>query len=92
MLVSSFHINRIFSVLINSIFDRRSWDVCAGIVIAREAGCVVAGSHAAFSESCANGTFGDVTTEILLGRKFLVVRAVMDIPVGDHLFLMSTEN
>lgn len=59
------------------------WDVCAGIVIAEEAGGVVTGSHdvfAATSESDAE--FGDVTEEILTGRKYIVVRAIADSPVS----------
>ncbi|KAF9492108.1 inositol monophosphatase [Pleurotus eryngii] len=54
------------------------WDVCAGIVIAEEAGCVVTGSHTAFSASVATPAFGDVTEEILTGRKYLVIRAIAD--------------
>jgi myo-inositol-1(or 4)-monophosphatase len=54
--------------------------VCAGIVIAQEAGCAVTGSHAIFSASC-SGNKGDMMTEILAGRKFLVVRAIADTPV-----------
>ena len=61
----------------------RPWDVCAGIVIAQEAGCIVTGSHAAFDRSCHDGTFGEVTTEILTGRKYVVVRAIADISVSD---------
>lgn len=53
------------------------WDVCAGIVIAEEAGCVVTGSHAAF-EASMDKDFGIVTEEILTGRKYIVVRAVGD--------------
>lgn len=51
------------------------WDVCAGIVIAEEAGCVVTGSHDVFASSLSEN-FGIVTEEILTGRKYLVVRAV----------------
>ncbi|KAF9566982.1 hypothetical protein CPC08DRAFT_627551 [Agrocybe pediades] len=53
------------------------WDVCAGIVIAEEAGGVVTGSHAAFSSST-DEDFGVVTEEILTGRKYIVVRAIAD--------------
>ncbi|KAK2464767.1 hypothetical protein APHAL10511_003185 [Amanita phalloides] len=52
------------------------WDVCAGIVIAEEAGGVVTGSRDTFLESLKNETFGDVTEAILTGRKYIVVRAV----------------
>ncbi|KAG5644150.1 hypothetical protein DXG03_009045 [Asterophora parasitica] len=52
------------------------WDVCAGIVIAEEAGSLVTGSHTDFAASASSGTFGDVTEEILTGRKYVVVRAI----------------
>jgi len=54
------------------------WDVCAGIVIAEEAGCVVTGSHDAFASSSSTKNFGIVTEEILTGRKYVVVRAIGD--------------
>jgi myo-inositol-1(or 4)-monophosphatase len=54
------------------------WDVCAGIVIAQEAGGLVTGSHAVHSSTKGSDSFGDVTEEILTGRKYLVVRAVGD--------------
>jgi len=54
------------------------WDVCAGIVIAEEAGCVVVGSHKSFAT--AGDNFGDVAEEVLTGRKHLVVRAIADTP------------
>ncbi|KII94320.1 hypothetical protein PLICRDRAFT_171977 [Plicaturopsis crispa FD-325 SS-3] len=53
------------------------WDVCAGIVIAQEAGGVVTGSAGAYASS--QGSF-DVTEEILTGRKYLVVRGIADTP------------
>ncbi|KIM47720.1 hypothetical protein M413DRAFT_439397 [Hebeloma cylindrosporum] len=53
------------------------WDVCAGIVIAEEAGGVVVGSHSDVA-AASDKTFGDVTEEILTGRKYLVVRAIGD--------------
>ncbi|KAM6498758.1 hypothetical protein JOM56_006706 [Amanita muscaria] len=56
------------------------WDVCAGIVIAEEAGGVVSGSRDAFLESCKTGTFGDVTEAILTGRKYIVIRGIADTP------------
>ncbi|EIN14251.1 inositol monophosphatase [Punctularia strigosozonata HHB-11173 SS5] len=49
------------------------WDVCAGIVIAQEAGCLVTGS-----KDCVHD--GNVTEEILTGRKYLVIRGVADTP------------
>jgi len=52
------------------------WDVCAGIVIAEEAGGVVTGSHATFATTAASASFGEVTEEILTGRKYVVVRAI----------------
>jgi len=58
------------------------WDVCAGIVIAEEAGGIVTGSRDAFLESTRNGTFGEVTEAILTGRKYIVVRGVAETPVS----------
>ncbi|WFD18447.1 inositol-phosphate phosphatase [Malassezia caprae] len=64
-----------------------AWDVCAGIVIAREAyvcvsynsGCVVVGSKAHASKTLAEGPFPPPTTpDVLTGRKYLVVRAIGD--------------
>ncbi|KAF5352760.1 hypothetical protein D9756_006126 [Leucocoprinus leucothites] len=52
------------------------WDVCAGIVIAEEAGGIVTGSKSAFSASADGDNFGDVTEDILTGRKYIVVRAI----------------
>ncbi|KAF9535706.1 hypothetical protein CPB83DRAFT_842189 [Crepidotus variabilis] len=54
------------------------WDVCAGIVISQEAGCVITGSHDTFAISSSSPEFGDVTEEILTGRKYIVVRAIGD--------------
>ncbi|KAF8330830.1 uncharacterized protein EI90DRAFT_3145724 [Cantharellus anzutake] len=48
-----------------------SWDVCAGIVIAQEAGAFVAGSHISKFQD-------EVTEDILIGRKYIVVRAIAD--------------
>ena len=56
------------------------WDVCAGIVIAEEAGGVVTGSHSTFAAS-SDKDFGVVTEAILTGRKYIVVRAIADTPV-----------
>ncbi|KAI0066701.1 inositol monophosphatase [Artomyces pyxidatus] len=47
------------------------WDVCAGIVIAQEAGGFVTGGKDAPHD-------GDVTEGILTGRKYLVIRAIAD--------------
>ena len=58
------------------------WDVCAGIVIAEEAGCVITGSHDVFAFSSSTEDFGIVTEEILTGRKYLVVRAIGDTKVN----------
>ncbi|KAJ7459082.1 hypothetical protein B0H11DRAFT_2060343 [Mycena galericulata] len=52
------------------------WDVCAGVVIAEGAGGVVTGSHEAFSATSSSPSFGDVTEQILTGRKYIVVRAI----------------
>jgi hypothetical protein len=57
------------------------WDVCAGIVIAEEAGGVVTGSHNVFA-STEKSSFGEVTEEILTGRKYIVVRGIADTPVS----------
>jgi myo-inositol-1(or 4)-monophosphatase len=51
------------------------WDVCAAAVIASEAGCLVTGGR----EAPHNGVVGE---EILVGRKYAVVRAVTDTPVS----------
>ncbi|KAF8240868.1 inositol monophosphatase [Tricholoma matsutake] len=52
------------------------WDVCAGIVIAEEAGGLVTGSHDVFAATSSSNAFGDVTEDILTGRKYVVVRAI----------------
>lgn len=57
------------------------WDVCAGIVIAQEAGGVVTGSHDVFAATASSSEFGDVTEEVLTGRKYVVVRAIGGTPV-----------
>ncbi|KAF8299260.1 myo inositol monophosphatase [Clavulina sp. PMI_390] len=48
-----------------------SWDVCAGVVLAQEAGGFVSGSHNSPHD-------GIVTEELLLGRKYIVVRPIAD--------------
>ncbi|KAH9923166.1 uncharacterized protein BXZ73DRAFT_51133 [Epithele typhae] len=49
------------------------WDVCAGAVIAQEAGCLVAGKRGAPLDN-------NVDEEILWGRKYIVIRAIGDSP------------
>ncbi|KAG2070896.1 myo inositol monophosphatase [Suillus decipiens] len=59
------------------------WDVCAGIVIAQEAGGVVIGSHAALAAATVAGSSIDpfkVTPDVLTGRKYLIIRAIADTP------------
>ncbi|KAL0575872.1 hypothetical protein V5O48_006094 [Marasmius crinis-equi] len=55
-----------------------AWDVCAGALIAQEAGCTVSGSHEVFARTKSTPEFGDLTEEILVGRKYIVVRAIGD--------------
>jgi len=52
------------------------WDVCAGIVIAQEAGGVVTGSHDVLKGAAEPFK---VTAEILTGRKYLVIRGIADV-------------
>ncbi|OSD01169.1 inositol monophosphatase [Trametes coccinea BRFM310] len=47
------------------------WDICAGSIIAQEAGCLVAGSHNSPLDN-------DVNQEVLEGRKYIVIRAIGD--------------
>ncbi|TFK65442.1 hypothetical protein BDN72DRAFT_845553 [Pluteus cervinus] len=54
------------------------WDVCAGMVVAEEAGCIFTGSHEIFKKQSLED-FGDITEEILTGRKYVVVRAIGDV-------------
>lgn len=50
-----------------------------GIVIAREAGCVVVGSQShALSSLASSSSFGAIPPEVLTGRKYVVLR-----PIGD---------
>lgn len=56
-----------------------AWDVCAGIVIAQEAGASVVGSkshaeHVIKGEGV--GEFNQITPEVLTGRKYVVIRAI----------------
>ncbi|KAJ7597904.1 hypothetical protein C8J56DRAFT_773553 [Mycena floridula] len=55
-----------------------AWDVAAGVIIAQEAGGLVTGSHAEFARTKDSPTFGEVGEDILVGRKYLVVRAMGD--------------
>ncbi|KAI0031030.1 inositol monophosphatase [Vararia minispora EC-137] len=50
-----------------------AWDVCAGVIIAQEAGGFVTGS-----KDCPHD--GNITEEILTGRKYLVIRGIADTP------------
>jgi hypothetical protein len=51
------------------------WDVCAASVIATEAGCLVSGDLNS-SNHRDDGHDGVVREEVLVGRKYVVVRAV----------------
>ncbi|SPO25712.1 related to quinic acid utilisation protein QUTG (inositol-1(or 4)-monophosphatase) [Ustilago trichophora] len=55
-----------------------AWDVCAGIVIAQEAGAAVVGSQAHAKQVIQQDgdDFNKVTPELLTGRKYVVVRAI----------------
>ena len=53
----------------------RPWDVCAGSIIAQEAGCFVAGAHGTPFDNVANEAW-------LTGRKHFVLRAIGDTEVG----------
>ncbi|WFD36831.1 inositol-phosphate phosphatase [Malassezia cuniculi] len=56
-----------------------AWDVCAGIVIAREAGCIVVGSSAEARSALMLPNFEEhVPSTVLTGRKYLVVRKIGD--------------
>jgi myo-inositol-1(or 4)-monophosphatase len=50
-------------------------------VIAEEAGGLVTGSHDVFAATSTSDEFGDVTEDILTGRKYIVVRAIAPNPV-----------
>ncbi|KAH0837881.1 myo-inositol-monophosphatase [Lanmaoa asiatica] len=56
------------------------WDVCAGIVIAQEAGGAVTGSHDTLNAASVDVDPFKVTPEILTGRKYLVIRGIPDLP------------
>ncbi|KAF9245619.1 myo inositol monophosphatase [Melanogaster broomeanus] len=57
-----------------------AWDVCAGIVIAQEAGGVVVGSHDVLKAASVDSDPFKVTPEVLTGRKYLVIRGIPDTP------------
>ena len=48
------------------------------MVVAEEAGCIFTGSHEIFKKQSLED-FGDITEEILTGRKYVVVRAIGDV-------------
>ncbi|KAG6380718.1 myo inositol monophosphatase [Boletus reticuloceps] len=56
------------------------WDVCAGMVIAQEAGGVVTGSHDVLNAASEDVDPFKITPEILTGRKYLVIRGIPDMP------------
>jgi len=51
------------------------WDVCAGIIIAQEAGAAVTGSAATFAALEKDANL-DATPDILTGRKYVVIRDI----------------
>ena len=53
----------------------RPWDICAGSIIAQEAGCLVAGSLNSPLDN-------NVSEDVLAGRKHIVIRAIGDTPVS----------
>ncbi|KIY46261.1 hypothetical protein FISHEDRAFT_66516 [Fistulina hepatica ATCC 64428] len=52
------------------------WDVAAGVVIAEEAGGLCTGSHELFAATKDTSRFGVVEEDVLLGRKYLVIRGI----------------
>lgn len=48
----------------------------------QEAGGLATGSKHAFSTTADGASFGEVTEDILTGRKYIVVRAIADTPVS----------
>ncbi len=52
----------------------RPWDICAGVIIAQEAGCFVAGGRDAPLDN-------DVNEWVLWGRKHFVIRKIGDTEV-----------
>ena len=67
---------------VNALNCCRPWDICAGAIIAQEAGGFVAGSHGAPLDN-------DVNEDVLWGRKHIVVRAIGDTEVRS-VFSVST--
>lgn len=60
-------------------------------MIAEEAGGLVTGSHDVFAATSSSNAFGDVTEDILTGRKYVVVRAIGPNPVRFSLETRMTE-
>lgn len=58
-------------------------------MIAEEAGGLITGSHDVFAATAPTDQFGDVTEEILTGRKYVVVRAIGGNPVRVTFFTIS---
>ncbi|KAK0541639.1 hypothetical protein OC845_006962, partial [Tilletia horrida] len=54
------------------------WDICAGLVIAREAGGVMIGSKTELGKIDDPNFFDSIAPEVLQGRKYLVIRAIGD--------------
>jgi Inositol monophosphatase family len=54
------------------------WDICAGSIIVQEAGGCFVGSPKVFKETLSSEAFGEVTEEVLTGRKYLMIRAISD--------------
>jgi fructose-1,6-bisphosphatase/inositol monophosphatase family enzyme len=44
------------------------WDVCAGVLIATEAGGMATGSHTALKKNKESGTYNDIDDQILIGK------------------------
>ncbi|KAF9245620.1 hypothetical protein BU15DRAFT_70691 [Melanogaster broomeanus] len=55
------------------------WDVCAAIIIIQEAGGVVTSRSLLASENVGVDPF-NLTPDILMGREFLAIRAILDTP------------
>jgi myo-inositol-1(or 4)-monophosphatase len=64
--------------------------VCAGIVIAQEAGGLVSGSHEYFAKT-KDTNLGQVDEELLTGRKYLVVRGIggPNVSIVSNIYLIS---
>ncbi|KAH6916752.1 myo inositol monophosphatase [Coprinopsis sp. MPI-PUGE-AT-0042] len=54
------------------------WDICAGSIIVQEAGGCFVGSPEVFKKTLTSDGFGEVTEEVLTGRKYLMIRAISD--------------